>query len=118
MAGMSWVRVDANLHANHKTLTLLAVRGGDHALNVYVFGLGYSGSQGSDGFIPTAALGLFHGKPKDAQMLVEVGLWHEIPGGYEINGWRDYQPSDEEAQKRSERAKRAAETRWSKKGAA
>lgn len=112
--GLSWVRVDANLHSNHKILALLSERGGDHALNVYIFGLGYCGSHGMDGFIPTAALGLFHGKPRDGALLVEVGLWQELPGGYEVNGWREFQPSDEDAQRRSDKAKRAAEARWSR----
>lgn len=118
MTALSWVRVDSNLHSNHKVLTLLSERGGDHALCVYVFALGYSGSQGTDGFVPTAALGLMHGKAKDAQLLVDAGLWHELRGGYEIHGWRDYQPSDEESQKRSEKARQAAEKRWAmtKKG--
>lgn len=116
--GLSWVRVDANLHSNHKVLALLSERGGDHALCVYVFALGYAGSHGTDGFVPAAALGLMHGKPKDASLLVEVGLWHQLKGGYEINGWLEFQPSDEDSKKRSERARLAAEKRWAaQKGA-
>lgn len=112
MAGLNWVRLDANLHSNYKVLTLLAERNGDHALNVYCFALGYSGAHGTAGFIPIAALGLFHGKPRDAAQLVAVGMWHEVPGGYEIHDWLEYQPTDEESIARSARAKKAAETRW------
>lgn len=114
MAGMSWVRVDANLHSNHKVLALLTERGGDHALCVYIFGLGYCAGQGTDGFIPEAALGLFHGKPKDAALLVSVGLWKDLRGGYEVHDYGSYQPLDAEAQARSEKARKAAETRWEK----
>lgn len=115
MAGMSWVRVDAALAANHKVLQLMSEKGGDHALCVYIFALGQTAVQGTDGFIPTVALGLIHGRPRDAALLVAAGLWHEIPGGFEINDYREYQPSDEAAQKRSERAKVAAAARWAKK---
>lgn len=111
MAGQ-WVRVDSNLAANHKVLALLEQRGGDHALNIYVFGLGYCMNAGNDGFIPKLALGLFHGRAKDAQLLVEVGMWHELPGGWQVHDWAEYQPSSEEAVKRSEKAKRAAARRW------
>ncbi|WP_167131947.1 hypothetical protein [Paramicrobacterium chengjingii] len=117
MAGLNWVRVDAALARNHKTLALLGQKGGDRALNTYVFGLGHSAEQGTDGFIPTAALGLIHGTPKTAEMLIEVGLWNPIPGGWNINDYAEYQPSDEESQKRADKARRAAEVRWSKRQA-
>jgi hypothetical protein len=117
MAGLNWVRVDNNLHGNHKVLSLLAERGGDHALCVFIFGLGHSGGQGLAGFIPAAAIGLFHGTKKDAGLLVEVGLWHERPGGWEINDWKVYQPADEEAEARSEKAAHAANVRWERERA-
>lgn len=115
MASLSWVRVDAALASNHKTLALLGQKGGDRALNVYVFGLGHCASQGTNGFIPTAALGLIHGTPRSADQLVEIGMWHPIPGGWEVNDYTEYQPSDEESQKRTDRAKKAAEIRWGKR---
>lgn len=116
--GMSWVRVDSSLASNHKVLALLEQRGGDHALNVYIFGLGHCAAGDTDGFVARAALGLFHGKVRDAQLLADVGLWHELPGGWEINDWREYQPSSEATQKRSQRAKVAAAARWGKGEAA
>lgn len=112
MASLSWVRVDAALASNHKTLALLGQKGGDRALNTYIFGLGHCASQGTDGFIPTAALGLIHGTPKAAQQLVEVGLWHPLPGGWDVNDYTDYQPSDDESKARSDKARKAAEARW------
>lgn len=112
MASLSWVRVDAALARNHKTLELLAQKGGDRALNVYIFGLGHCAEQGTDGFIPNAALGLIHGTPKAAEQLVSVGLWHVLPGGWDVNDYTDYQPSDEESKARSAKARRAAEARW------
>lgn len=117
MAGLNWVRVDNNIHGNHKVLELLASRGGDHALCVFIFGLGHSGGHGLAGFIPKSALGLFHGTPKDAALLVAVGMWHEVPGGYDINDWDEYQPEDNEARERSEKARNAANVRWERERA-
>lgn len=110
--GMSWVRVDSAFASNHKVLWLLEQRGGDHALCVYVFGLGHCAAADTDGFIARAALGLFHGRVKDAELLTEAGLWVEIKGGWEVNDWREYQPSSQDAQRRSEKAKLAAAKRW------
>lgn len=113
MAAMTWVRVDAALARNHKVLELLAEKGGDHALCIYVFGLGYSGEQGTNGFVPEIALGTIHGRKRDSDLLVKVGMWKPLPGGYEVPDWAEFQPSSEEAQKRSDRAKAAAAKRWS-----
>jgi len=117
MAALSWVRVDATLASNHKTLALLGMKGGDRALNTYIFGLGHCAAQGTDGFIPLAALGLIHGTTRGAQQLVEVGLWHELPGGWDVNDYTAYQPSDDESKARSEKARNAAKTRWEGKRA-
>lgn len=118
MPALNWSRLDANFATNHKTIALMGSRAGEHALLVYVFSHGYAASHGTDGFIPKGAIGLFHGSLKDAATLVEAGLWDAVNGGWEIHDWREYQPSSEEAQKRSERARHAAARRWGTGGAA
>lgn len=115
MDALSWVRVQSSISRNHKTLALLPQKGGDRALNVFIFGLGYCAEQGNDGFIPEGALGLIHGTARAAQMLVDVGMWLPIPGGWDINDYAEYQPSDDESKQRSARARHAAEVRWGKK---
>lgn len=112
---LSWVRVQSALSRNHKVLALLPQKGGDRALNVFIFGLGYCAEQGNNGFIPEAALGLFHGTPLTARLLVEVGMWHTCPGGWDVNDYAEYQPTDDAAKARSEKAKNAAKARWEKK---
>lgn len=112
---MNWVRLDCNFSSNHKVLALLDERGGATAVNAYVFGLGHSAGHGQAGFIPRAALGTFHAKPRDAGLLVDVGLWEQIAGGWDIHSFAEFQPADEDATKRSEKAKHAAEVRWAKK---
>lgn len=114
MAEMSWVRVDSAMASNHKVLALLTERGGDHALCVYIFALGHSARQGLDGFIPEIALGLIHGRRKDADLLVSTGMWRPVPGGFEVPDFAEFQPSGEESRRRTEKAKLAAHARWSK----
>lgn len=111
---ITWVRVDAAFASNHKVLGALSERGGDHAICVYVFALGYCASQGTDGFIPEIALGLIHGRKRDAEILVANNFWNPVQGGWEINDYLDFQPSTKESNARTLRAKEAAAKRWQK----
>lgn len=115
MEALSWVRVQSALARNHKVLALLPQKGGDRALNVFIFGLGYCAEQGNAGFIPEGALGLIHGTPRAAELLTEVGMWHVQPGGFDVNDYAEYQPTDDAAKARSEKARHAAQARWQKK---
>ena len=42
-------------------------------------------------------------------------LWRPAPGGWDINGWDEFQLANEEATRRSEKAKKAAAARWAKR---
>ena len=114
--GLPWIRLETVFPFNPKALALVEDKAWQ-TLNVYTFGLCYSGAHGTDGFIPRLALPILQGRKIDAQKLVEVGLWVECAGGWDINGWTDFQPTAEEFQKRKERAKKAAASRWSKEQA-
>lgn len=109
---LPWVRLDTGLPRNHKVLALLDIKGGKDAAFAYVCSLAYCGEQGLEGFIPKNALPFIHAKPADAAKLVEVKLWIEKPGGWVVNGWTDYQPSEEKNRLRSENAQKAAARRW------
>ena len=85
------------------------------AIVAYLQGMCYSGRHGLAGFIPKAALRVIGATPSDANRLVEEGLWRPAPGGWEINGWDEYQLSNEEATRRSEKAKKAAAARWAQR---
>lgn len=115
MAELSWVRVDSALASNHKVLALLSEKGGDHALCVYIFALGHCARQGLDGFMPEIALGLIHGRKRDAELLTQTAMWRDVPGGFEIPDWAEYQPSGEESKARSDKARKAAHARWAKR---
>jgi hypothetical protein len=108
---LPWVRLDSTIASNHKVLMLVSERN-YRAVCAYVFGLAYSGQHGTDGYIPKAALPFIHATSKDAQALVEVMLWHKTSGGWQINDWRDYQPSSEETDRRGQRARWLNCRRW------
>lgn len=110
--GLQWFRMDCAFARNPKILALISERDGYRAAFTWAAALGYSNEQGTDGYIPRSALGLLHGRPREAQLLVTYRLWHESNGGWQINGWADFQFTSEENRQRSESARRAACIRW------
>jgi hypothetical protein len=110
---LPWIRLENNLPQNPKILHLVDDKQYQAAF-AYVCALTYSGYTGSDGFIPRAALRFVHARQRDAQALVDVGLWTECAGGWNIHGWGDFQATSEENTKRREKAQKAAAIRWSK----
>lgn len=109
--GLPWVRLDTNFAQNPKILYLIEDKK-HRAIVAYICGLGYAGAQGTDGFLPAACLPVIHATKADAKHLVEVGLWVETIGGWEINSWDEHQQSNEETQLRKKRAREAALARW------
>ena len=109
--GLPWVRLDTQFPSNPKILALTA---GKHhkAAFVYLCSLAYSGSHQTDGYLPANCLPFIHATMADAKKLVEVGFWVPAPGGWDINGWHEFQVSSEENLKRREKAQKAAAARW------
>lgn len=104
---LSWVRLDTGLPDNPKILALLDA-GKHRAALVYTFSLAYAGRHETDGFIPRRALPFIHGRPADANALVEERLWHHAEGGYQINAWEERQPTSEASTKRLADLRRAS----------
>ena len=115
--GLPWVRLDTQMPSNPKVLELVS-RKQQAAAFAYVCSLAYAGQHGTDGYIPEAALPFIHATRAIAKQLVGAGLWIPTTAGWDINGWDEFQISDEEAKRRRARAQRAAAKRWSdeKKG--
>lgn len=110
---LNWVRLDTTIPTNPKVLELVANKQW-RAFSVYAFGLAYAGQHGTDGLLPTACLPFIHATKREAAVLVEARLWIPVVGGWEINGWAEFQPSNEETQRRKQKAKDAAAIRWAK----
>lgn len=112
--GLPWVRLDTQWPHNPKFLMLVEDKKW-RAIAVYMAGLGYSGAHGTDGFLPVVALPMLHGTKREAEHLVEVRLWLPAQGGgWQINGWAEFQPSTEENEERSRKAREAAQIRWAR----
>lgn len=112
---LPWIRLDTALPDHPKILSLVdRWKDGRAAAFTHICAMAYCGRHGTDGFIPKEALSRINGRTVDAQRLVEVGLWIAEPGGWSINGWAEFQLSDESSQARSARAKKAAAARWGK----
>ena len=103
--GLPWVRLDTQFPSNPKFLELASNKQ-YRAAFVYVASLAYAGQHGTDGYLPEMCLPFIHGTKAEASQLVTVGLWHPEPGGWGINGWDEFQVSDEAARKRRQRAQK------------
>lgn len=109
---LPWVRLDTTFPANPKLLALLADKEGYRAALVYLCSLAYAGAHGTDGFIPREALPFIHARGIDTQRLVVHRFWTIQAGGWQINGWEEFQESTDETRKRRQRAQDAAAARW------
>lgn len=90
---LPWVRLDSNVASHDKMLALLSDPSPKRwqAATSYFCALGWSGGQGTDGFIPAAALAFVHGTPATARLLVKHKLWDEGIAGWQIKNWADRQ---------------------------
>lgn len=103
--GLPWVRLDTQFPSNPKVLELAANKQ-YRAAFTYLCSLAYSGQHGTDGYLPETCLPFIHGGRAEANQLVAVGLWFPAPSGWAINGWDEFQVSDDAAKKRRERAQK------------
>lgn len=110
---LPWVRLDTQWPHNPKFLALVEDKQW-RSITVYMAGLGYSGAHGTNGFVPALALPMIHGSKREGEQLVAVALWIPAQGGWDINGWAEFQPSSEETERRSQKAREAAQIRWAK----
>ena len=111
----NWVRLDTAFARNDKVLALAGANDW-RAISVFCFGLGHCREQKTAGFISKAALGFIHARPRDAEALVDVGLWEPAgDAGWRVHDWESYQETDDEMRARSDKAQHAAQVRWSKK---
>lgn len=103
---MTWFKVDDSLAFHHKT-----VAAGNAAMGLWVRAGSWSAQQLTDGYIPTAVVGVL-GSRAQAARLVRVGLWDEVDGGYRFHQWSERQPSREEViVRRRNEAERKAKAR-------
>lgn len=119
--GLPWFRSDTNFPTHDKVIELVGngMRG-KAAGFVYQCALAAQVANGGTGDIKKGQIPFIHGTPADARLLVEVGLWVEIPGGWRIRnfgtrqvvGMSEQVKEDEKSAARSEAGKKGAAARW------
>lgn len=116
--GLPWIRLDTSMPSNPKILGLLTERDGHRAAFVWACCMAYSGGHGTAGFVPREAVPFVHARLSDLRLLVSHGFLTESAGGWDVNGWAEFQLSDAEMEARREKGRKMAAARWSKKQAA
>lgn len=111
---LPWARMDTQWPHNPKFL-ILAEDKKWRAIAVFWGSVGWSVAQSQAGFVPAYVLPMIHGTRKEAHELVEVGLWEMAQGGWQVHDFADYQLSNEANEKRSDRARKAAQERWARR---
>ena len=112
--GLPWIRLDTSMPDNPKILGLLTRKDGHRAAFVWVCCMSYAGKHETAGFVTREALPRVNARMADMRMLVDHDLLTESAGGWDINGWAEFQVASDEAKARREKAKKAAAIRWSK----
>ena len=117
---MAWLRIDDTVPEHRKMLAA-----GPAAAWMWVCGIAYCQRQLTDGFIPALAIPMLGVTGADrakklADVLVNVGLFEAVEGGYCVHDYHDHNATKDEAlarreslsTKRAQAGKRGAEARW------
>jgi hypothetical protein len=97
-----WAKLDDALLDHRKLLEAGRAFGRDgraKALGFYAAGLLYANKHLTDGYLSRAVveeLRFFEKPIKAATVMVQVGLWDELEGGFLIHDYRDYNPTAED----------------------
>jgi hypothetical protein len=113
---LPWVRLDSSIASHDKILALLSDPSPKRwqAAASYMFALGWSGVNGTDGVVPKAALMFVHGNADTARLLVKHRLWKEAETG---TGWEIPNYADRQELTMVTEARRAAASLAGKKAA-
>lgn len=85
---MAWFKVDDGLHDHPKWRALPK---GARAL--WTTAGSWSSGQLSDGHVPAHMLPMLDGTRREAQALVDAGLWQTNGDGWVFHDWTDFQPT-------------------------
>lgn len=106
---VTWVKLDDLLPGHSKIR-----RAGPSAAWLYIAGLCYCSRYLTDGFVPDVELaglgnyGLLRARHL-AGVLIQIGLWEQVNGGYCVHDYLDYQPSKEKVEGQREAKRRAGQ---------
>jgi hypothetical protein len=89
---VTWFRVDDSFSDHAKVVSLLERRNGLRAVGLWTLCGSWSSKHERDGFVPSAMVKRHGATMAEASLLVEVGLWHDVDGGYQFHGWDERNP--------------------------
>jgi len=108
-----WAHLDDHFYSHPKVVATPLP-----AVGLFAIGLSYCGDQLTDGFIPRSVVVGIRGWTSAARMLIERNFWNEVPGGYQVHDYLDWNDSREQVlAKRKGAADRAASSRERRRAA-
>jgi hypothetical protein len=102
---MAWFKVDDRFWSHPVTSEL-----SDSATALWIRAGSWSAMHLTDGMIPKTKLRTFRSRKRAADELVEVGLWIDNGGEYEVANWCKYQPSKSEIEAKREATRERVES--------
>jgi len=94
---VTWFKVDDKLSGHPK-----ARAAGNRAMGLWVMAGSWSAAYLTDGFVPYAFVYDHRNGRTDAERLVEVGLWHQVDGGWQFHDWNESNPTRQQVETRRE----------------
>ena len=101
---MPWFKVDDSFESHPKVKAIPRARR-LKAIGLWSLAGSWSARQLTDGFVPFYMLDELAGTKREANTLVEVGLWSPVDGGYVFKDWHDWQPTKAKVEADREAAK-------------
>lgn len=103
---MTWFKVDDQLAFHPKIIACTPT-----AIALWVRAGAWSAGHLTDGCLPAAMISPLGYRKRDAEKLVEVGLWEAHKDGYRFRNWEEYQPTKAQVEEEREQNK-ARQQAW------
>jgi hypothetical protein len=103
---MTWFKVDDQLAFHPKIIACTPT-----AIALWVRAGAWSAGHLTDGCLPAAMISPLGYRRRDAEKLVEVGLWEAHRDGYRFRNWDEYQPTKAQVEEEREQNK-ARQQAW------
>jgi hypothetical protein len=95
----------------HPKVISLAHEGHHRAILVAALAFTWCGDNKTDGWVPEYALHSIMARTSDTTHLVAVGLWEPDDGGWWIHSWGEWQDTNDDRARRTERMRSLANLR-------
>lgn len=102
---MPWFRVDDDFYDHPKVVELRKSRHFRDCIALWTLAGCWSARHLTDGFLPSSWPKSAGFAPKTCRELIRVGLWSDVPGGYQFHNWAERQPARSEIEERREKTR-------------